>query len=259
MRTSGISKATVHLMLWPAFILMTSDCSAQGSAGSEASIESRHVIAVPTAGMIGSGSVAWDIEVYQPGGLLAGASVGIFDRLLLGLSYGGRNLLGTESPVWNPAPGFEARIRIINETIALPAIAAGFSSQGHGTWIDADDRYQRKSPGFYAVISKNYSALGELGFHCGINYSLERADGNRNPDLFAGAEKTIGAVLSVLAAYQAGLNDNASPSKGRGYLDAGIAVSPGRGITIGFYLRDLLGNRLDDSVGERILMLEYVN
>ena len=104
-----------------------------------------------------------------------------------------------------------------------------------------------------------YSAMGFLGFHGGINYSLERSDGNKNPDFFAGAEKTIGSFLSVIASYRAGLNDNGTPSKGRGFLDAGISLSPGRGFTLGISVRDLLNNRIDGTVGDRILLLEYVN
>jgi hypothetical protein len=232
---------------------------AQGSAGTGAAIESRHIIDIPTAGIIGNGVVAYDVEVYQGGGLLAGTAVGLFNRALFGISFGGGHLLGTEKPDWNPLPGFEARIRLLDETIAFPAMAVGFSSQGHGTYLTDQDRYLRKSPGFYAVLSKNYSALGFLGFHGGINYSLERADGNRNPDLFAGAEKTIGSFLSVITSYRGALNDNGSPSKGRGYLDAGISISPGKGFTFGISVRDLLNNRIDDSVGDRILLLEYVN
>jgi hypothetical protein len=231
----------------------------QGSAGTGAAVESRRIVDIPTAGIIGHGMVAFDMEVVQSGGLLAGTSVGVFNRLVFGISYGGQNILGTQPPVWNPFPGIEVRLRILEETIPLPAFAIGFSSQGHGLYLDGQERYQRKSPGFYAVISKNYGALGFLAFHGGINYSLERADGNRNPDLFAGIEKTLGAVFSVLASYRAGLNDNGPTAKGRGYLDAGITVSPGKGLTLGIYIKDILNNQLDDTVGERILTLEYVN
>ena len=231
----------------------------QGSAGTSASVETRHIIGIPTAGIIGHGSLALDLETAQSGGLLAGVSAGLFNRLVLGISYGGVDVLGTDPPSWNPLPGVEARLRILDESIVLPALAAGFSSQGHGQYMDGQDRYTRKSPGFYAVISKNYSAMGFLGFHGGINYSLETADGNRNPDLFAGIEKTVGGFVSLLASYNAGLNDNGPDTKGRGYLDAGISVSPGKGLTIGIFIRDLLDNRFTDTIGERFLTLEYVN
>jgi hypothetical protein len=254
----------VKIMIQAAAFLLISfaavlSCLAQGSAGTAAAIETRHIIDIPTAGIIGNGMVACDMEVYQAGGLVAGTSVGLFNRALFGISFGGEHLLGTETPEWNPVPGIEVRIRCLDETLALPAIAIGFSSQGHGGYIKDEDRYLRKSPGFYAVMSKNYSALGYLGIHGGINYSLERADGNKDPDIFAGAEKTIGTFLSVIASYRMALNDNGSPSKGRGYLDAGFSLSPGRGFTIGISVRDILNNRIDGTVGDRILLLEYVN
>jgi hypothetical protein len=251
-----IRAAVASLLILGAAI---SPCLAQGSAGTAAAIETRHIIDIPTAGIIGNGMVACDMEVYQAGGLDAGTTVGLFNRALFGISFGGEHLLGTESPEWNPVPGIEARIRCLDETLALPAIALGFSSQGHGGYLKNEDRYQRKSPGFYAVLSKNYSALGFLGLHGGINYSLERADGNKDPDFFAGAEKTIGTFLSVIASYRMALNDNGSPSKGRGYLDAGVSLSPGKGFTLGISVRDILNNRIEGTVGDRILLLEYVN
>ncbi len=167
---------------------------AQGSAGSESTIEPRYLIDLPTAGIIPHGDVALDMEFYEQDGILSTVSIGAFNRLVLGISFGGSHIIGTEKPVWNGTPGFAARLRVIEETIVLPAIALGFDSQGKGAYIDQLGRYTVKSLGFYAVASKNYKVLGFLSLHGGINYSLERADGNDSPNFFVGAEKTLGLV-----------------------------------------------------------------
>jgi len=59
---------------------------------------------VPTAGMLPKGTVNLDVDFYQEGGVLLGVSFGIFNRLSLGLSYGGSNLIGGDKPVMNEVP-----------------------------------------------------------------------------------------------------------------------------------------------------------
>ncbi len=233
---------------------------AQGSAGSDGAIEPRYLIDLPTAGMLPQRTLALDLDFYQQGGLLAGMSVGVFDRLLLGVSFGGTQLIGAGSPQWNATPGFEVKARIIEESIVLPAIALGFDSQGKETYIDKLSRYTIKSMGFYAVASKNYQAMGFLSFHGGINYSLERADGDSDPNFFAGIEKTLGPFISVLAEYNLGMNDSNKDAlgRGRGYLNAGIRGSLGNGFTIGFNLKDIIRNQQDISIGNRTLKCEFV-
>ena len=233
---------------------------AQGSAGSDAAVETRWLIDVPTAGIIPHGSFAFDMNAYQNGGLLIGTSVGLFNRFTLGVSYGGTGIIGTDRPEWNPIPGFAIRVRLIDETVLLPAIAFGFDSQGKEDYIDELSRYTIKSLGFYAVVSKNYEALGSMGLHGGINYSLERADGDTDPNIFFGLEKTIGPIVSILGEYNLGANDSNHDArgKGRGYLNVGMRISIGKGFSAGLNLKDIFNNQQNTSIGNRTLSLEYV-
>ena len=166
--------------------------------------------------MLDRGALGWDLEFYQDGGLLAGVSYGVFDWWSVGISYGGSGLVGSGTPVMNPLPGFEIRFRPLEENIALPAIVLGFSSQGRGAYIPASDRYTYKSPGFFATLSKNYMMLGFLSIHGGVNYSLERADGDRDMNVFFGADKTLLSFVSVVMEYNLALNDNSSGGNGTG-------------------------------------------
>jgi len=233
---------------------------AQGSAGTSGTYEPRYLIDLPTAGILPHGHLAIDMEFYQQDGVLATVSLGAFNRLVLGVSFGGSHIIGTEKPVWNGTPGFSARLRLIEETLVLPAIALGFDSQGKGAYLDDLNRYEIKSVGFYAVASKNYSVLGYLSIHGGINYSLERADGSDAPDFFVGIEKTLGPFLSGFGEYDLASNDSNTKAlgRGRGYLNFGFRVSVGKGFSLGVNLKDVFQNQQQASVGSRTVMVEYI-
>ena len=232
---------------------------AQGSAGSSARLEPRYLIDVPTAGMIDRGSFSVDCDFYQGGGVLLGLGVGVFDRLSIGISYGGSKLIGGEPPVMNDLPGFNVKVRVIEEGFVFPALAIGFDTQGKDGYIKALNRYAIKSPGFYAVISKNYATLGFLSLHGGVNYSLERGDGDKDPNVFAGIEKTIGPVVSVMMEYSLGLNDNDAQAigRGKGYLNASLRVSVGGGVTLGVHFKDLARNADDLDFANRTVRIEF--
>ena len=233
---------------------------AQGSSGSEAEIEPRYLVDLPTAGMLSHGRLAFDLDFYQGGGVLFELSIGAFDRLMLSASYGGRRIIGSDTPQWNNIPGFQIKVRLIDETLLLPAIALGFNSQGREYYLEELSRYRIKSMGFYLVVSKNYRAMGFLSLHGGINYSLERADGDQDPNFFAGAEKTLGPFLSLLVEYNLALNDNSGEAlgRGRGYLNIGIRASLGSGLTIGMNLKDLFENQPETETAGRTIKIEYV-
>jgi hypothetical protein len=244
-----------------AFLLLASGhhAMAQGAAGTAGGQEPRFLVDVPTAGMLGKGTFALDVDFYQEGGVLFGISAGVLDRLSFGISYGGSRLIGAQSPVMNEIPGINVRIRVVEESMVFPAIAIGFDSQGKDGYIKEQDRYLIKSPGFYAVASKNYLLLGFFSIHGGVNYSLERGDDDRGVNFFFGAEKTIGPILSLVAEYNLGLNDNSGNAigKGRGYVNTGLKVSLGNGLTLGVCLKDIIKNGRDITVANRTARLEY--
>ncbi len=244
-----------------ALFLVRFPASSQGSAGSDASLESRFIVDMPTAGILHDKTMALTIEMYQEGGMLLGASFGLFNRIMGGVSYGGTGLIGTGNPDWNPAPGVDFRLRFLDETYVLPALAIGFDSQGKEPYLHNPDRYTIKSPGFYLVASKNYQAYGTLSIHGGVNYSLEKGDNDSDPNLYAGIEKSVGGFMSVIAEYSLGANDSNHDARGRGrgYLNTAIAVSTGNGLTLEFSIKDIFHNQQDISLGNRTLMIDFVH
>lgn len=255
--TRQISRGAFTLLfLCPPFALLL----AQGSAGSAGKIEPRYLVDIPTAGMLERGDFAVDIEFYQQGGVLLGFSVGLLDRLSMGASFGGTNLIGGGTAVMNDAPGINVKVRLVDENVVMPAVALGFDSQGHDGYIKYLSRYEIKSPGLYAVVSKNYGVLGFLSMHGGANYSFERTDGDRNINLFAGIEKTVGPFVSVVAEYSLSSNDTGGDAigKGNGYLNGAIKCSLGGGLTLGINFKDLAHNGSEVGFANRTFKIEYV-
>jgi hypothetical protein len=232
---------------------------AQGWAGSDAKTEPRSLIDIPTAGLLRGGEKSFQVDFYRADGLQAAFNYGITDRLLFGLAYGGTRIIGTSPPEWNEVPGFLVKVRVLEESASFPALVIGFDSEGAEGYIGDRDRFTIKSPGLYLVMSKNYDASGFLGFHGGCNYSLEKSDGDKDLNLFFGIDKTLGSFLSLIAEYSAGFNDNGarSLSRGRGYLNAGIAASPGAGISIALHFKDLFENQPHEGFANRTLRIDY--
>lgn len=242
--------------------LSFSSTMGQSNAGGSANIEPIMIIDKPTAGMLHRGNYYVNAGFFEQGGLLFGVSVGLIDRFNFGISYGGTDILGVNKPQMNPYPGVNVKIRVLDESTAMPAVAVGFDWQGHGPYLDNLKRYTIKSTGFYAVASQNYAFAGNLSLHGGVNLSTERGDGDKDMDIFVGAEKSLGQDISLLGEYDFGLNDNSGNAigkpRGRGYLNLGFRWSWGKGLVLGLNLKDVLKNQGDITFGNRTIQLEYV-
>jgi hypothetical protein len=252
-----LTVATIVLLTFGA----TLQAQTRGSAGDAGTLEPTSIIDKPTAGMLKRADYNVSANFYQRGGVLTAVNVGLFDRFSFGISYGGTGIIGPDKIEMNPLPGVRAKLRIVNETAMTPAIAIGFDSQGKEPYLDADSlkRYTIKSPGFYAVASKNYALLGILSLHGGLNYSLENKDGDKDLNLYVGAEKSLGDILSVLAEYDFAVNDNTERiGLGRGYFNLGFRLSAGEGLMIGFDLKNVTQNQKNIKIANRVLQIEYV-
>jgi hypothetical protein len=240
--------------------LVSSSAYSQGSAGDKARFEYRYLIDMPTAGILEKGVVGVTSEILPGGVLIAVIEAGVFENVSIGISYGGSNIIGTGDVNWYKWPGVTIRARLINETVFVPAIAIGFDAQGKGNYDEDLNRYDIKSPGFFAAVSKNFDFLGYMGLHAAVNYSLEGNDGDNFINARAGIEKTLGSSFSLLVEYDFAFNDDKSNyGSGKGYLNAGLRWSPGTGFTIGFDFRDLLSNKTStENAGDRSLKIEYI-
>ncbi|MBW7886872.1 MAG: hypothetical protein H3C35_00750 [Bacteroidetes bacterium] len=234
--------------------------AAQQAAGDAANIEPRYVIDIPTAGILKRGAVSLDANFFQDGGLMFGLTAGALEKLTFGISYGGTGIIGKNSAVMQKLPGVMIKYRIVDESTVMPAIALGFDSQGKETYLDSLERFTIKSRGIFIAGSKNYSILGFLSFHGGVNWSMEKADGDKDMDVFVGMEKSIGSDISFLAEYDFAFNDNNNRAlgTGNGYLNAGIRWAIAPGLTLGFDFKNIVKNSMNAvTFANRTIKVEY--
>ncbi|MDD8016810.1 MAG: YjbH domain-containing protein [Bacteroidota bacterium] len=239
---------------------LTSLVVAQNTAGDASTIEPRYIIDTPTAGLLKRGAFSFESNFFQDGGVMFGLYAGALDRLTFGVSYGGVGIIGKNAASMQKLPGVMLKYRLFEESVAMPAIAFGFDSQGKETYIDSLERFTIKSRGIFIAASKNYSMLGFLSFHGGVNWSMEKKDGDKDMDVFCGLEKSLGQELSLLAEYDFAFNDNNNDAygKGYGYLNAGIRWSLASGLTLGFDLKNIVKNQNNVTFANRTLKVEYI-
>jgi len=210
----------------------------------------------PTAGILQQGEAEISAKIYKNNGLLIGTRVGLFPRFMFGVNYGAEEIVGNEDPQWHDRVEFNAKIRLMDESNQLPAIAIGYDSQGHGNYNNS--RYDIKSKGVYLTASKNFFLFGNLGIHGGINYSLETEDNDDEPNLFFGFDKTIGDMVVLLAEYDTGWNDNdADVMKGRGFFNASLDLHFTESLILKVSFYDLLLNNINTRGCDRSITLLY--
>lgn len=208
-----------------------------------------YLVDVPTAGLPLDRAIESRGRVFPGGGLEARLDMGILDRVALGVGFGGLQVIGDGRPRWYPRPGLALRVRALEETWTLPAIAMGVDTRGSGVWDRERSRFQYKSRGLFVVASKNYRFLGDLALHGGVSRSFETRD-DGDPTAFAGFEKSVGERIGVALEYDLAANDNARDGaygRGRGYLNASLRFRPDERVELRIMVRDMLRNtELDD-------------
>jgi hypothetical protein len=243
-----------------------------GIGGAEEMIQPQRIINCHTAGLLPRGMYALECSIYPSGiyntpgcGTLFGVTIGLLNRLNLGLSYGGDGIIGRASPTFNPHIGALIKYRIFEETYLIPAFAVGYDHQGFSGIDQSYNGYVFKSPGFFMAASKNYLILTkvQLGLHGGINYSLEESDKVQWPNLYVGTDMGINEELSVAVEYDFALNardpgiDTANyDNPFRGFFNAGVRWSFSHSLYIEFDIKDMLQNKVtpptyDAPKGER--------
>ncbi len=223
-------------------------------------MQPQHIVNCHTAGMLQRGTYAFECSVYPNGdldlpgcGTLAGISVGVRNRLNMGLSYGGDGIIGRESPRFNPHIGMFIKYRVFEETYFWPAFAVGYDHQGSGGIDRSYNGYIFKSPGFFLAVSKNYLLLTiiQFGVHGGMNYSLEEKRTVQWPNLYCGADLGINEELSFAVEYDLALNarDPGPPQSDydnplRGFLNIAVRWFISKSLSLEFDIKDILENKV---------------
>ena len=250
------------------------------------------LVSIPTSGTLPRGSYTIEGLLTKNGGLVPKIMIGLNNNFTLGMSFGVQNFIGEEKLGKNKdVPEVHLKYRVFEETESGPAFLIGIDTQGFGPYIESAyyktglsdiegtnenesisykeiNRYEQKAWGIYAVASKNWSALGNLGFHIGLNRNtFERKDNDKSINYFFGLDKELNRSFSLLLEYNAALNDGNEYSteqdfeggltigKGKGFLNAGLRWTIAENLLIEVNLKDI--NLDDDDYVNREVKIMY--
>ncbi len=258
MRSEKVSRIVFYtgLLLW---IIFPGEAVSEEGRGEM--MQPVRLLDLHTAGILPRATFSLEMGVYPPGdpeirgaGLSTGISVGITDRLNIGISYGADGLVGRGRVDPNPYPGALVKYRLFEEGYINPALVLGYDHQGYGG-IEPDSvsygGFVYKSQGLFAALSKNFRVFDKLqiGFHGGLNFSFEDLDNVTWPDLYAGMDLEVNEELAFTLAYDFAL-DQVDPCgcnyayTHNGFLNAGVRWAFSREFYIEFMLKDILENKL---------------
>ncbi len=183
-------------------------------------------------------------RLWGGGGVLMRFGLGLFDRVTLGMSYGGNYIIGSSSPQFygRHRPDFQARLAILQEQGYMPNLVLGFENQGYDAYVPGGDAYEVKEKGGYLCIGKTLDAIRT---HCqvGVNY-WDGLDG------FVALNALLPGNVELIAEYDPALNDTMDAN--RGFLNFGIGWTFAYRVRMVVSLRDVLGNKPDTKLNRTL-------
>ncbi len=260
----NIKKKLSKSLIVSLFLIMMTYSPSFGQVADDInSLELLNVIHCPTAGVLKQGQYQINLSAFGNGGAQGGVAMGLFNRFMFGVSFGGDGLIGYDEPEGNKFPGVLVKYRMIDETFGFPAITIGFDMQGHGPWYDDASRYLYKSPGGFVTLSRNWvSDYGRFGIHLGANYNTIETDDQRSVDGFAGIDFSLNEQVAIMMEYDLGLDDATDDQRfgdpSFGYLNAGVRLTFAQALVIQFDFIDLLNSSAETPGIGREIRIVYV-
>jgi hypothetical protein len=174
-------------------------------------------------------------RLWGDGGVMVRFGLGLFDRVTLGMSYGGDRVIGNDKPQFYDRyrPDFQARLAILQEMGYAPNLVLGFESQGYDGCVS--EEYQVREKGGYLCYGKTLDAM-RTHFQVGVNYW-------NGWDGFAAVNALLPGNVELIAEYDPAFNDRDDETEGRGFLNFGIGWTFAERVRMVLGLRDVLGNR----------------
>ncbi len=144
------------------------------------------VIDSPTPNTVDYGGYRLNFRFYKEGGILSTISFGVFRRLNIGASWDNEKVIGSDDPRTNK-PALQAKFRIYDGSMVIPAIAIGYDGQGR-FFDKVKDEYAERDRGLYMSMGReiffprfeayggvNISKFkeGEVYGSIGLSYTIE--------------------------------------------------------------------------------------
>lgn len=178
-------------------VLAVSPVFAESSVQNTPNID---IVDTPTSNTLLRGMYNFHMRFYEGGGVLTRAWVGFANTFMIGATFNLDNVIGVGT-ITGREPKVLAKLRIIEDSAAFPALALGYEPQAFGFYgLVASDSYSVRPIGAYAVVTKQ---IGILNLNAGIcnhnvwnNFAL-----NNDLGIFAGGIVMLNPDFAVLAEY----------------------------------------------------------
>ncbi|MGQ9678981.1 MAG: hypothetical protein ACUVUD_06870 [bacterium] len=204
------------------------------------------VLVLPAAGIIyqidspvpislAHGEYYVSLRMWGEGGVLARFSVGLFDRLTMGMSYSVNRLIGSGAlEMSRQRPELMARVAILKEAGYAPDLVFGFESQGYDAY--SGDRFTVLEKGVYLALGKTVD-VSRTYCELGVNWW-------QGFNSFLVVNQLLPGGVELILEHDPALNDLPTNNRWRGgWLNAGVAWTFQERVRLGFALRDILGNK----------------
>ncbi len=135
------------------------------------------IIDVPTAEVLDRYQASFTTRVYEHGTVMESIDFGVYPRVNIGVSVAVDNWIGSSNSVKVLNPEFQAKWKVYDGSLYLPAVAIGYDGRRYGYGYDEDSRKYTRSKryldnrkGGYVTLTREIF-VPNLTLNAGINFS----------------------------------------------------------------------------------------
>jgi hypothetical protein len=251
---------TKFLILIPFFSIIYS-LSAQSPKELVNKIEPRRMISHPTAGVLAKNQIAFYSSLEYDGNTYIELSSSFLKDFQFGIGYGINKLFGTNEAIFTNLPSIQAKYRVLDESLSLPALAIGFDTQGRGAYLVDAKRFEISSAGLFLAASKNYkSIIGLTSLHLTCGYSFdENLNSENRINMVFGLEQTLGRRFSINLELNPMLNDNSIYNRDKLLFNTSLRYSIENDVILEFKFEDIFKSLVSTSSIKRGFTFELFN
>ncbi|MBR5151492.1 MAG: hypothetical protein IKW71_01515 [Elusimicrobiaceae bacterium] len=126
------------------------------------------VIDVPTAEVLDRYQASFTTRAYEQGSVMESIDFGVYPRFNIGASIAVDNWLGSSHSVKVLTPAFQAKWKIYDGNLYLPAVAIGYDGRRYGYGYDQDTRTYTRSKKYLDNRKGGYVTLTREVFVPGL-------------------------------------------------------------------------------------------
>lgn len=135
------------------------------------------IIDVPTAEVLDRYQASFSTRVYEHGTVMESIDFGVYPRVNIGVSVAVDNWIGSSNSVKVLNPEFQAKWKVYDGSLYLPAVAIGYDGRRYGYGYDQhtreytrSKRYLDNRKGGYVTLTREIF-VPNLTLNAGINFS----------------------------------------------------------------------------------------